>query len=194
LYPHRIVTGILDPKLRSPGIRPWLGPLLRKHAFSSKTWVLLPQIKHTYEGACLKALRATFPWSATHVAYSLIQLKSQNPNIRHDGTISIGNFMLMMKKPKNLKFELLHPKNVRLSSVVPRISCLFDAVLTITSDCRYFCSNFSKKRASTFTCSTLWRVLNLKKKHERTYFWQKLKWQIQDGGFRQSTFREVLVN
>jgi hypothetical protein len=35
-------------------------------------------------------------WSAAQVAYSLIQPKSQIPNIRHDGTLSIGNFMLMM--------------------------------------------------------------------------------------------------
>jgi hypothetical protein len=47
------------------------------------------------------------------------------PNIKHDGTLSIGNFMLMMKKPKNLEFEPVHPKNVPLSSVVHGISCLF---------------------------------------------------------------------
>jgi hypothetical protein len=45
------------------------------------------------------------------------------PNIRHDGTLSIGNFMLMMKKPKKLEFAL-HPKNVFLASVVHGISCL----------------------------------------------------------------------
>jgi hypothetical protein len=50
------------------------------------------------------------PWSAAHVAYSLIRPKSQISNIRHDGTLSIGNFMLMMKKPKNLEFEPVHPK------------------------------------------------------------------------------------
>jgi hypothetical protein len=48
------------------------------------------------------------------VAYSLIRPISQIPNIRHDGTLSIGNFMLMMKKHKNLEFENLHPKNVLL--------------------------------------------------------------------------------
>jgi hypothetical protein len=33
--------------------------------------------------------------------------------------------MLMMKKPKNLEFEPLHPKNVLLASVVHGISGLF---------------------------------------------------------------------
>jgi hypothetical protein len=47
------------------------------------------------------------------------------PNIRHDGTLSIGNFMLMMKKPKDLEFEPVHPKNLLLASVVRGISCLF---------------------------------------------------------------------
>jgi predicted membrane channel-forming protein YqfA (hemolysin III family) len=64
-------------------------------------------------------------WSAAHVAYSLIRPKSQIPNIRHDGTLSFGNFMLMMKKPKDLEFEPVHPKNVLLASVVHGISCLF---------------------------------------------------------------------
>jgi hypothetical protein len=66
--------------------------------------------------------------SAAHVAYSIIRPKSQIPNIRHDGTLSIGNFMLMMKKPKNLEFEPLYPKNVLLASVVHRISCLFSYI------------------------------------------------------------------
>jgi hypothetical protein len=35
----------------------------------------------------------------------------------------IGNFMLMMKKTKNLEFEPLLPKNVILASVVIGISC-----------------------------------------------------------------------
>jgi hypothetical protein len=34
--------------------------------------------------------------------------------------------MLMMKKPKNLEFENVHPKNVLLASVVHGISCLFN--------------------------------------------------------------------
>jgi hypothetical protein len=70
--------------------------------------------------------RATMSWSAAHVAYSLIRPKSHIPNSRHDGTLPIGNFMLMMKKPKNinLKFEPVHPKNVFLASVVHGITCL----------------------------------------------------------------------
>jgi hypothetical protein len=31
----------------------------------------------------------------------------------------------MMKKPKDLEFEPVHPKNVLLASVVHGISCLF---------------------------------------------------------------------
>jgi hypothetical protein len=58
------------------------------------------------------------------VAHSLIRPKSQIPNIRHDGTLLIENSMLMMKKPKDLEFELEHPKNVLLASVVHGISCL----------------------------------------------------------------------
>jgi hypothetical protein len=73
--------------------------------------------------------RGTLSWSAAHVAYSLIRPKSQIPNIRHDGTLSIGNFMLMMKKPKDLEFEPVHPKNVLLASVVHGISCLFEVML-----------------------------------------------------------------
>jgi hypothetical protein len=71
-------------------------------------------------------MRATWPWPAAQVAYSLIRPKSQIPNIRHDGTLSFGNFLLMMKKFNNLEFETLHPKNVLLASVVHGISCLFN--------------------------------------------------------------------
>jgi hypothetical protein len=87
----------------------------------------LPQIKHMR--ACLKGLlgqfRTTLPWSAAQMAYSLIRPKFQISNIRHDGILSIGNFMLMMKQPKNLEFEPVHPKNVLLASVVHGISYLF---------------------------------------------------------------------
>jgi hypothetical protein len=69
--------------------------------------------------------KATLPWSAVHVVYSLIWPKSHISNIRHGGTLSMGNFMLVMKKPKNLEFEPVHPKNVLLASVVHGISCLF---------------------------------------------------------------------
>jgi hypothetical protein len=34
--------------------------------------------------------------------------------------------MLMMKKTKNLEFEPVHPKNVRLASVTHGISCLLE--------------------------------------------------------------------
>jgi hypothetical protein len=62
---------ILDPWPKSPGIWPWLGPLLRRIRF--------------------------FKYNLGSFAYSLIRPKSQIPNIRHDGTLSIGN-MLMIKK------------------------------------------------------------------------------------------------
>jgi hypothetical protein len=74
------------------------------------------------------------PWSAAHVAYSLIRPKSQIPNIRHDGTLSIGNFMLIMKKLKNLGFEPVHPKNVLLASVVHGISCLLLFILIVVNE------------------------------------------------------------
>jgi hypothetical protein len=57
--------------------------------------------------------------------------KVPNYKYKHYGTLSIGNFMLMMKKPKNLEFEPVHPKNVLLASVVHGISCLFDCFLVI---------------------------------------------------------------
>jgi hypothetical protein len=84
----------------------------------------------TYESLFERSLseenfRATLPWSAAHVAYSLIRPKSQISNIRYDGTLSIGNFMLMMKKPRNFEFEPVPPKYVLLASVVHGISCLF---------------------------------------------------------------------
>jgi hypothetical protein len=41
--------------------------------------------------------------------------------------------MLMMKKPKNLELEPLHPKNVLLASVVHGISCLFEQKFGIPS-------------------------------------------------------------
>jgi hypothetical protein len=68
------------------------------------------------------------PWSAAHVAYSLIRPKSQISNIRHDGTLSNRNFILKMKKPKNLGFEPVHPKNVLFVSVVHGISCLLEII------------------------------------------------------------------
>jgi hypothetical protein len=52
------------------------------------------------------------------------------PNIRHDGTLSIGNFMLMMKT-KNLELEPVHPKNVLLASVAHEIFGLFITYLVL---------------------------------------------------------------
>jgi hypothetical protein len=46
-------------------------------------------------------------------------------NIEHDCTLSNRNFILKMKKPKNLGFEPVHPKTVLFASVVHGISCLF---------------------------------------------------------------------
>jgi hypothetical protein len=54
------------------------------------------------------------------------QAKVQISNIEHDCTLPNRNFILKMKKPKNLEFEPVHPKNVLLASVVHGISCLFD--------------------------------------------------------------------
>jgi hypothetical protein len=51
-----------------------------------------------FKGFAQGKFRGTMPWSAAHVAYSLIRPKSQIPNIKYDGTLRIGNLMLMMKK------------------------------------------------------------------------------------------------
>jgi hypothetical protein len=45
------------------------------------------------------------PWSSAPVAYSPIRPKSQIFNIGDDYALWIRNFMVMMKKPKNLDFE-----------------------------------------------------------------------------------------
>jgi hypothetical protein len=45
------------------------------------------------------------PWSATPMAYSPIRPKSQISNVGHDGTLSIRNFILMVKELKNPNFE-----------------------------------------------------------------------------------------
>jgi hypothetical protein len=37
-----------------------------------------------------------------------------------------------MKKPKNLEFEPVHPKNLLLASVVHGISCLFKLIFEIS--------------------------------------------------------------
>jgi hypothetical protein len=65
------------------------------------------------------------------VAYSRIRPKSQISIIKHDGTLSIRNFMLMMKKPKDLEFEPVYPKNVLLASVVHGISCLLETAYVV---------------------------------------------------------------
>jgi hypothetical protein len=48
--------------------------------------------------------------------------------------------MLMMKKPKNLEFEPLYPKNVLLASVVHGISCLF--AFGCVTRCAAICCGF----------------------------------------------------
>jgi hypothetical protein len=50
--------------------------------------------------------------------------------------------MLMMKKPKNLEFELLHPKNVLLASVVHGISCLFTILTSVNTICSRKLKNY----------------------------------------------------
>jgi hypothetical protein len=46
------------------------------------------------------------PWSAALMAYSQIRPKSQISNVGHDGTLSIRNFILMVKELKNPNFEV----------------------------------------------------------------------------------------
>jgi hypothetical protein len=45
------------------------------------------------------------PWSSAPVVYSPIRLKSRIFNIGHDYALWNRDFMVMMKKPKNLDFE-----------------------------------------------------------------------------------------
>jgi hypothetical protein len=45
------------------------------------------------------------PWSAAPMVYSSIRPKSQISNVGHDGTLSIRNFLLMLKELKNPYFE-----------------------------------------------------------------------------------------
>jgi hypothetical protein len=47
------------------------------------------------------------PWSAASMAYSPIRPKSQISKVGHDGTLSIRNFILMVKELKNPNFEPL---------------------------------------------------------------------------------------
>jgi hypothetical protein len=42
---------------------------------------------------------------ASAVAYSLIRPKSHISNMRHDGTVSFRNFIMMVKNFKNYNFE-----------------------------------------------------------------------------------------
>jgi hypothetical protein len=48
-----------------------------------------------------------------------------------------------MKKPKNLRFEPVHPKNVLLASVVHGISCLFaiQTCFILTTFMKFFIQN-----------------------------------------------------
>jgi hypothetical protein len=69
-----------------------LNPYQEKYTFSSITWISLPQIENMrtcLKGLCARKFRATMPWSAAHLDYSLIRPKSQIPNIRHDCIYSI---------------------------------------------------------------------------------------------------------
>jgi hypothetical protein len=45
------------------------------------------------------------PWSAAPMAYSPIRPKYQISNVGHAGTLSIRNFILMVKKLKHPNFE-----------------------------------------------------------------------------------------
>jgi hypothetical protein len=64
--------------------------------------------------------------------------------VEHDCTLSNRNFILKMKKPKNLGFEPVHPKNLLLASVVHGISCLF-LTISVRNEYVYFRYEESKK-------------------------------------------------
>jgi hypothetical protein len=44
-------------------------------------------------------------WSVAPMAYSPIRPKSRISNVGHDGTLSIRNFLLLLKELKNPNFE-----------------------------------------------------------------------------------------
>jgi hypothetical protein len=56
-------------------------------------------------------------WSPMEPILAIIRQKSKISNIEHNCTLSNRNFILKMKKSKNLGFEPVHPKNVLLASV-----------------------------------------------------------------------------
>jgi hypothetical protein len=93
-------SGILDLWPGSPGIWPW--PYQEKHNVTSITRV--PTIRIGHMMARLKGLSVRIIFNLRlMVIYACgllpIRPKSQNSNIRHDGTLLIRNFMLMLKKP-----------------------------------------------------------------------------------------------
>jgi hypothetical protein len=88
-----------------------------------------PAIKIGLIRARWKALSAKIVLSLKH----MVRPKSQNSNIRHDGTLSIRNFWLMLKKPMNSNFEPLRfiGFNGHDPAKVPKVKYRHDGALSI---------------------------------------------------------------
>jgi hypothetical protein len=103
-------SGILDPWPGSPGIWPWPDPYQEKYNFTSMTRVPTIRIGHMMARSKGVSVRIIFNFRLLVIcACGLLPIrpKSQNSNIRHDGTLSIRNLMLMLKKPMDPNLEPL---------------------------------------------------------------------------------------
>jgi hypothetical protein len=116
---------ILDSWPGSPGIQPWPGPLPGKYNFTSITRV--PTIRIGHMMARFKGLSVRIIFSSRLIVICAcgllaIRSKSQNSNIRHDGTLSIRKFMLMLKKTHGplLRTSILHGFNGHDPAKVPK--------------------------------------------------------------------------
>jgi hypothetical protein len=70
--------------------------------FKYRAWLYYMEQKFHCDGE--KTWESRF-WDLAQWPTAIIRPKSQNSNIRHDGILSIGNFMLMINNHLNLKFR-----------------------------------------------------------------------------------------
>jgi hypothetical protein len=93
-------------------------PFQEKYVFSSINRV--PAIRIEYIRARWKGLSTSIVLNLRPMVICVCGLlsnpKSQNSNFWHDGTLSIRNFMLMLKKPMDPNFETLSSKSLMAMS------------------------------------------------------------------------------
>jgi hypothetical protein len=109
-------SGIWGPWPRSPEIWPWPGPLPEKNTFTSITRVPVVPIEQIR--AHLEDLSARIILSSESIvtcASGLIRPKSHISNIRHVGTLSIRNF-IMLVHAKNHVADFTSTKTYSLRS------------------------------------------------------------------------------